>query len=92
MYRVFTIPTPQLPRKETWIEAVSVRESFSGRFWEFLDADGVLVSRLEKARVERFEEAEDRRKPRHLALVEAKPRDVVWSARFNEPKPLDPGA
>ena len=91
MSRVFLIPTAKDPRKEVWLEAVTVRDSQLESYWEFVDVDGVVVGRFDKARVDRFEQAEDRRRPRRLTVVATQPRDIVWEARFNDPKPVDPG-
>ena len=62
MFRVFLVPTAKHPHKELWLEAVTVRESPSGRFWEFFNVDGLIVGRIDKDRVTGFEQATDRRK------------------------------
>lgn len=62
MYRVFLIPTQQMPRKEEWFEADAVRESRSGDLWEFVKTDGYVVAQLEKTKVRTFRVAADRRK------------------------------
>lgn len=81
MYRVYLIATPQHPRKEEWIDAVTVRESWSGKSWDFIDADGSVVHSLKQDRVNRFEQATDRRKPRPVKLM---PQDLAWSERFGD--------
>ena len=85
MYRVFVISTPEYPRKEAWFDAVTVRESSSGRFWEFVDREGLVVARLNKNQVISFEEATDRRKaPERRPLV--KPTENIWDGRLGGPR------
>ena len=82
MYRVSLNPTTASPRKEDWIEAVKVEESWSGRYWEFLDAEGYVVGRHSMMTVDRFEQVEDRRKPRQLRLVQ--PQDEIRDERLTD--------
>lgn len=75
MYRVYLNATPEHPRREEWIDAVTVRPSWVGEHWEFIDSDGLVVFRLKKDRLASFERVTDRRKPRHPAL--AAQHDIV---------------
>ena len=82
MYRVFLNATPQHPRKEEWIDAVTVRESWSGKSCDFIDVGGFVVHSLKQDRVHRFEQATDRRQPRHVKLLY--PADGLSSGRFGD--------
>ena len=62
MFRVFLIPTDEFGKKEMWLNAHGVHETDCGEFWEFLDQDGSVITRLAKAGVKGFEVATDRRK------------------------------
>ena len=82
MYRVFLIPTAELPRKEEWVDAHDVRESQDGDLWEFLK-EGALVGQISKARVEGYLVAEDRRKSQRAAP--ARPDGMTFGTRPQSP-------
>ena len=68
MYRVFLVPIDELAPRELWLNAHTVLATDCGEFWDFVDGEDRLISRLAKATVKSFEITPDRRKPRPVQV------------------------